>query len=158
MVAVDDEEDQGAPEPVGSFHPAVHHGIPVELPGQRREGRYGGGLKAQHPPVGCPAPRYPASLRGRYRCPACGDKVPLDGAFSAREVGYELADRAMEQVVWLARSVVSDVWFVVRLAWWWAFSRADDHDNEAGGVVTIEVDEATHEAWKRFQETVKEDA
>ena len=81
------------------FQPAIHDGIPVAVPGRRREGAYGRLGKHAHPPLACPDPRRVATFRGFYRCPACGEKVPLADQVTVAEVAYELADRGMETLI-----------------------------------------------------------
>lgn len=62
-----------------------------------------------HPPLECPAPRIDPGIRGYYRCPACAAKVRLAGDRTAREVGYEMADRGMSalaEALWAALEVL----------------------------------------------------
>ena len=106
----------------GSFMPAIHDGIPVTVAGihgQRQYGRIGEG---GHPPLACPNPRYPASIRGYYKCPGCGARTPLAGEVSVREVAYGLADEwmgALGQAAWIGReSIVYIAGGVVRVLAW----------------------------------------
>jgi hypothetical protein len=92
MSGEDETEDDGYVEPTGAFQPAIHEGIPVSVPGRYARAEYGRLQKVRHPPVDCPFPRYPASMRGFYRCPACGTKAPYIGQRSGRDAGYEVAD------------------------------------------------------------------
>jgi len=112
-VEVSEVEEERAPdlEPVGSFQPAIHAGIPVAMHSDYGgRAHYGGMGKNRHPPLACPDPRYPATLRGFYRCPACGVKAPLAGQVSTREMSYELADTVME-------AVISGAVQAARIAW-----------------------------------------
>lgn len=77
------------------------------------------GQKAKHPPISCPYPRMASSLRGFYRCPACGAKVRLGGTRTGAELGYELADRIMPYIA----DALGQCWYiawssVVYLAKW----------------------------------------
>lgn len=146
----DDEtgEDGGYLEPTGSFQPAIYQGIPVDVPGTRARGEYGGLRKTRHPPVTCPNPRYPATMRGFYRCPACGDKAPLAGqvqtAELARERGETLAESAIAgaaQAFWIAVDAAQLLLYGVRLAWFWLTTRAEKRQaaKENGGGVPPEM-------------------
>lgn len=74
----------------------VYDGLPGFPPGGH--GRSWQGSRAGHPPLDCPSPRLMATLRGYYRCPACGLKVRLAGSRTWREDGYERADRVLAAV------------------------------------------------------------
>jgi hypothetical protein len=121
------EETDGYVEPTGQFHPAVHDGIPVglaaEYGGKTKYGRLG---RDPHPPLYCPDPRYPATLRGFYRCPACGAKVPLAGHRTGSDIGYELGEKFAESVAkgigqafWLTVDITQDIAWLVRWVCWW---------------------------------------
>ena len=140
MSETEQEETDGPIEETGTFQPAIHHGIPVEMGGEHGRGRYGRIGKDGHAPLACPNPRYAATLRGFYRCPACGVKVPLAGQVRARELGYELADTLMEgladglrQTWWLAGTVVTDLARAARWAWRKAVSGRGSEPVQAGG-------------------------
>jgi hypothetical protein len=146
-------------EETGPFQPTAHHGIPIDVPGRRGQVRYGPGFAAaQHPPIDCPGPRYPASLRGRYRCPACGEKVPLEGTRTGREIGYELADAAGEfalsalgQVWWLAVSAGVDLARAVR----WAVEKLAARREKRRGSGELPAVPELESAWKRFHSEVE---
>jgi hypothetical protein len=124
-----------------SFVPAAHVGIPVDLPGQYQPGRYGRMGKDAHPPLDCPAPRYPATLRGFYRCPACGLKVPLTGTRRGAEIGAELGERwtgalfcGVAQAFWFTWDLAVDV--ARGVAWLYRKLRVKEQNSEQtnGGV------------------------
>lgn len=132
-VAVSDDEDAGEDgyvEPTGPFQPAAHDGIPVTVPGRYREGRYGRIGRQPHPPLACPDPRLVATLRGFYRCPACGEKVPLSGQVSAAQTGQEAGEMfaaalagGVAQAYRLTVEIARDMIWAVRWVCWWVGNR-----------------------------------
>ncbi len=134
----DEDEDTRPPyvEETGPFQPAMHDGIPVALPGEYGQARYGRLSKTGHPPLACPDPSYAATLRGFYRCPACGRKVPLAGQLNAAELGYELADTLMEALIGGTAQAARVIWetlcAAVRGVRWLASRRPGRRENGGG--------------------------
>lgn len=92
------EEEESGPvelEETGPFHPAIPYQIQAELGGNPAHATIG---RRGHPPLACPDPRYMATLRGFYRCPACGAKQQLAGQIRAAEMGQELGERWAEVI------------------------------------------------------------
>jgi hypothetical protein len=133
-VSDDEAEDDKYVEPTGAFHSSVHDGLPVEVPGTGREARYGRLGKHGHPPLACPDPRYPSSLRGYYRCPGCGEKTPLAGQLRAAAGFREAAERGERaaatiaagavQAFWLTFDIARDIIWAARWLASWAARRA----------------------------------
>jgi hypothetical protein len=91
----------------------VHHdGVVTERGQFGSKGRNPGPGIYRHPPLACSAPRYPSTMRGFYRCPACGVKVTLAGQVRASELGQELGERWAEAI---AGGVAQAFWYTIDL-------------------------------------------
>ena len=100
-------------EGIDSFSPVHHDGTPIQGENFGSRGRKAGAGIYRHPPLACPAPRQPGTLRGFYRCPACGVRVTLAGQIRASELGQELGERWAEAI---AGGVGQAFWYTVDLA------------------------------------------
>jgi len=106
----------------GSFHPSAHYEMQAEL----GQGPVHATIERRgHPPLACPDPRYSATLRGFYRCPACGAKVQLAGQIRAAELGQELGERWAEALaggVGQAAGLTRDLLLAIARGIMWAWS------------------------------------
>ena len=146
------DEDEAETEPdeavkleeTGPFHPAAHHETQTKLAG---EGSYRGHATIErrgHPALACPDPRHPATLRGFYRCPACGAKVQLAGQIRAAELGQELGERWAEALaggVGQAAGLTWDLLLAIARGIMWAWSAGKNRlaRTEKDGGVTPEL-------------------